>query len=188
MAGALIAWAAYLANTKPKRKSRDNLGVATGPDFETLPARLRSEILKNARRAEKKCAPGRAINVWKSTREVASEVIDQADFENLDPGSDILHDTFCRKINLKGKRCPKSWVAGLQAALSHGGERSFDGLEKRPGWRAFSEAYKAASGQDLPLPEGALEARLRKEQAEKCLERVQEITDEKVKRASNVPF
>lgn len=95
---------------------------------------------------------------WRSTRAVAHEIVEAAgesDFDALDPGSQALHDTFCKGLELRG-RCPASsprgWYKALELALGMDGRRSFVGLTSRPAWRAFAEAYKEETGRTLPVP------------------------------------
>jgi hypothetical protein len=40
-------------------------------------------------------------------------------------------------------------------ALGAGGRR-YQGLERRPAWQAFSQAYQEETGRRLPLPSGTL--------------------------------
>ena len=115
----------------------------------------------------------RPPTVWDSTDRVADEIERGAPvgLDALDPGSDSLRDTFCRRLVLKG-RCPTGkggWRKALKIALSHGGERSYERLDTRTAWRLLNDAYKEQTGKTLPLPEGTERLREYDENFDRCV-------------------
>lgn len=122
----------------------------------------------NAARACRKYLGPRPPGTWRNVDRVAKQVA--PDLDHLDPSSQALRDTFCKKLELRG-RCPsgrQSWYKALRLALGHGGNRSYTSLPSRPAWRALAEAYREETGQDLPLPAGALKVAAYAESFERC--------------------
>jgi len=165
---------------KKRRARKKKPPKAVPPDvLAEIPKNQRGPLREAIRRiggwnTDRACTWKGPRKTWRNTKEYARQLhneVEPGGLDTLDPGSVVLQDAFCERLDLKGKKCPASkqfggsgegWPKALRIALGSK-TRRYAELRDRPQWDAFTDALEQEGKQLHPLELAAFEVH---EQAE----------------------